>query len=544
MAKKDNDFGRNEMAALLGGVALLENLTKKTEPLAVKRQLAGDQGKDKEDFSNLTVAQTAALLKKRDLEKKKQNRSVPSRLRAQKRNHVPQHHALLMEEQQRLEQTRNSTENENGDISNGESEGEGLQEEEDFVSRALDKKGRKKVEPQIIVRRKKKDPEILSTSRRRRRRRDFSSDESSSDESIPERKEESSSSSEDDRRARVLAKRQHRLETQKKIENSKEEQRFSKRGKDHIEKGIELSSNQENAKHEQRSKIDSSSDSNTSKESNHASGDDSSSSSGSSGSSSSDDSSSDEKSAPPAIAKPLFVPRHKRQTVLSQEQKQEQESEKAAKLREQNENRKMQSRLMIAEAVAAHASSREDNQDYDDEGGGATNTMPDDTDPSDSIDLEKLRDAWEVREIQRLLESQDLRDAKAEELMEYERRRKMTDQERLREDRALGLYMKPGEQREQKEEDSHYLQRYYHRGAFFMDEEEWDEQDIRHKAKDYERAATGNDKINKRNLPKIMQVKNFGFARQNTRYKGLAHEDTSDKKVEYLPLKHNKKKRR
>ena len=114
MAKKDNDFGRNEMAALLGGGALLENLTKKTEPLAVKKQLAGDQGKDKEDFSNLTVAQTAALLKKRDLEKKKQNRSAPSRLRAQKRNHVPQHHALLMEEQQRLEQTRNSKRNENG----------------------------------------------------------------------------------------------------------------------------------------------------------------------------------------------------------------------------------------------------------------------------------------------------------------------------------------------------------------------------------------------------------------------------------------------
>jgi len=545
MAKKENDFGRNEMAALLGGGALLENLTKKTEAFAGMKQQQSIQGRDKEDVSNLTVAQTAALLKEKDLEKQtRQSRSAPSRLRAQKRNHVPQHHALLIEEQQRLDQERISIENKEGHRSNDESESEDdLQEEGDFVSAAHDRKGRKKVEPQIMVRRAKAEPQVISSRRRRRPQRDSSSDEYSSDESSHARKEECSSSSEDDRRERVLAKRRQRLENQKKIQKANEVENKSEDRKDSTNEKLELSSKQKGKTRNQRPIRDSSSDSNTSKESNASLGN---SSDGSDSSSSSEDSSSDDDSCAPVIAKPLFVPRNKRQTVLSAQQKQE--SEKAAKLQEQDENRKMQSRLMIAQAVAAHSSNRKENFNGEDEGGGATNAMPDDTDPSDPIELEKLRDEWEVREIQRLLESQDLRESKAEELAEYERCRNMTDQERLSEDRALGLYQKPGEQRRQKNEDGeksgHYLQRYYHRGAFFMDEEEWDEKDVRHKAKEYEKAVTGDDKIDKRNLPKIMQVKNFGFARQNTRYKGLSHEDTTDKGVEYLPLKHNNKKRR
>jgi hypothetical protein len=58
----------------------------------------------------------------------------------------------------------------------------------------------------------------------------------------------------------------------------------------------------------------------------------------------------------------------------------------------------------------------------------------------------------------------------------------------------------------------------------------------------YARAAMGKDKIDKQNLPKVMQVKKFGFVRQNTKYKGCAKEDTTDKEMECCRLSRSKRK--
>ena len=74
-----------------------------------------------------------------------------------------------------------------------------------------------------------------------------------------------------------------------------------------------------------------------------------------------------------------------------------------------------------------------------------------------------------------------------------------------------------------------------------MDEEEWEEGDVREKAAEYARAATGEDKVDKSQLPKVMQVKGFGRSRQNTRYQGLAKEDTTDRRADYLSLVHHPK---
>jgi hypothetical protein len=63
-----------------------------------------------------------------------------------------------------------------------------------------------------------------------------------------------------------------------------------------------------------------------------------------------------------------------------------------------------------------------------------------------------------------------------------------------------------------------------------------DKDDVRHKAAEYSRAATGEDKFDRRSMPKVMQVKRPGFANQ-TKYKGLKHEDTSDKTMQHLPTK-------
>ena len=70
------------------------------------------------------------------------------------------------------------------------------------------------------------------------------------------------------------------------------------------------------------------------------------------------------------------------------------------------------------------------------------------------------------------------------------------------------------------------------------------EDDVRRKAKEYSLAATGDDQfINKKALPEVMQVKNFGLAGYSTKYKGLSKEDRTEKNHMVLPLDSGKGRR-
>merc|ERR1712071_292438 len=64
-----------------------------------------------------------------------------------------------------------------------------------------------------------------------------------------------------------------------------------------------------------------------------------------------------------------------------------------------------------------------------------------------------------------------------------------------------------------------FMQKYYHRGAFYLeDEENVLKRDVSH--------ATLEDKFDKSILPKVMQVKNFGRSGR-TKYTHLVDQDTS-----------------
>lgn len=134
-----------------------------------------------------------------------------------------------------------------------------------------------------------------------------------------------------------------------------------------------------------------------------------------------------------------------------------------------------------------------------------------------------------------------MRENMEREKKELERRRAMTEEERLAEDKKLGI----GIFKEKEKEKWKFMQRYYHKGVFYMDEDSLKPQavdpssgevkvDVR--KRDYS-APTLEDKYDKEHLPSVLQVKKFGM-RGRTKYTHLVDQDTTDFKN---PLKPNQK---
>ena len=257
-----------------------------------------------------------------------------------------------------------------------------------------------------------------------------------------------------------------------------------------------------------------------------------------------------------SFARPVFVPKSQRGTVTDIDMQQKKLDDIEERKRTEAQKRAIKSRALVAEMTSEAAKKAEN--DYNNDGGdefdtgetgGVFEIVPDDTDPTDENgnNLEAIvaeRDAWEVRELLRILRDIDHVAEQEKERKELERRRALTDDERLAEDRLSGRYRTPGETRRSnnnKEDGKNsYLQRFHHRGAFYMDEDTLNnagKDDVRHKAAEYARAATGEDKIDKSALPKVMQTKYFGLSGHSTKYQGLAKEDTTDKKMDFLPIR-------
>ena len=98
---------------------------------------------------------------------------------------------------------------------------------------------------------------------------------------------------------------------------------------------------------------------------------------------------------------------------------------------------------------------------------------------------------------------------------EIERRRALPERARLAEDLVRARESRDAKPKSQQA----FLQKYYHKGAFFMDRDE----DIY--KRDYS-APTIDEIQHRENLPKVLQVKNFGLSGR-TKWTHLANEDTT-----------------
>eukprot|EP00835_Amoeboradix_gromovi_P003885 NODE_275_length_12088_cov_0.250813.p4 type:complete len:351 gc:universal NODE_275_length_12088_cov_0.250813:11126-10074(-) len=124
-------------------------------------------------------------------------------------------------------------------------------------------------------------------------------------------------------------------------------------------------------------------------------------------------------------------------------------------------------------------------------------------------------DKWKIRELSRLIRNK-------QESMAYELLIQEVDQFRsLPESERNELHaQKIKQQQEQLESKTKYtfLQKYYHKGAFYQDS------DAAILNRDYD-VATGDDAVDKSDLPDILKVKNFG-KRGKSKWTHLSNEDT------------------
>ncbi|CAL8077708.1 unnamed protein product [Orchesella dallaii] len=208
--------------------------------------------------------------------------------------------------------------------------------------------------------------------------------------------------------------------------------------------------------------------------------------------------------------KPVFVRRDERITVKDKDTEDITSKQIEEQQRSKHETRRKET-LKIIEAEVEKERKRGGSDDESEA------TMPKITDvATDDENEEAEYEAWKVRELKRIKRDRDEREAYERERMEIERMHNLTEEER-----RLEMKLKPKQILNKASKGKYkFLQKYYHRGVFFLDKEE----DVFRR--DFSQ-PTLEDHFDKTILPKVMQVKNFGRSGR-TKYTHLVDQDTTN----------------
>jgi microfibrillar-associated protein 1 len=207
-----------------------------------------------------------------------------------------------------------------------------------------------------------------------------------------------------------------------------------------------------------------------------------------------------------AMLKPVFVNRNDRLTIKEIEIERQKEKDAEFEMKLLRDEAVKQTKKLIEEDIRQERMSE---KKVDENISCDFNTDDDEQDESEY-------ESWKLRELKRIKRDRDEREARNREKEEKLRLREMTDEERLAKLHLKTITNEPVKGKYK------FLQKYYHRGAFFMHEE----QDV---FKRNFSEPTLEDRFDKTILPKVMQVKNFGMAGR-TKYTHLVDQDTSSYK--------------
>lgn len=215
-----------------------------------------------------------------------------------------------------------------------------------------------------------------------------------------------------------------------------------------------------------------------------------------------------------AMVKPVFIPKSQRDTIAERERLEEEERQLEDLVKKRLEARKIETRQIVVEEIEKDAHIHKTlNEEVNIE----------DVETDDELNEAEEYESWKNREIARIKRDREERDARLKEKEEIEKVRNMTEEERREWEKRNP---KPSRNSKQK---WNFMQKYYHKGAFFQEGVDDVSQSVGRDAiytRDFSE-PTGEDKMDKSILPKVMQVKHFGRSGR-TKWTHLVNEDTTD----------------
>ncbi|SLM39264.1 Micro-fibrillar-associated protein 1, C-terminal [Lasallia pustulata] len=221
-----------------------------------------------------------------------------------------------------------------------------------------------------------------------------------------------------------------------------------------------------------------------------------------------------EEEAPRMLLRPTFIKKDKRKDVVAVVNTKTEDDKWA----EDEARRKAKANKLVQEQLEKIAAARAAGKKYwDDDEDGEVEQVDD----TDDIDPEAERAAWKLRELKRVKREREAIEEVEKERDEIERRRNLSKEEREAEDKEFLDTQK--EERESKGKMG-YMQKYFHKGAFFQDDAKAEGLDTR----DIMGSRYQDDVTNRELLPQYMQIRDMTRLgrKGRTKYKDLKSEDT------------------